>query len=191
MDSYGPEGGYSKNADMRERYHCWAAAQYREKVCLSRATLGAPTASEEHLPGLGTIADLIACSRLHGPTYPLDPFLPSGRLQRPLPPRIRLCHAQIPLDRRRIHSEPIIQLVLPLQHPRGRLKRQRRWRRWERGILLPPRRVQRVPARPSPSVPRRKIRWVWLDTRTGIRLWRRRRQRSSELRYELASHAHV
>jgi hypothetical protein len=39
MDSYGPEGGYSKSASMHERYHCWAAAQYREKVRLVLSVL--------------------------------------------------------------------------------------------------------------------------------------------------------
>jgi hypothetical protein len=32
MESYGPEGGYRKGMDMQEKYNCWAATQYREKV---------------------------------------------------------------------------------------------------------------------------------------------------------------
>lgn len=32
MESYGSEGGYSKGIGMSEKYNCWAAAQYREKV---------------------------------------------------------------------------------------------------------------------------------------------------------------
>lgn len=35
MDGYGPEGGYNKSLSMNEKYHCWAAAQYREKVSTS------------------------------------------------------------------------------------------------------------------------------------------------------------
>lgn len=32
MNTYGPEGGYTKGMGMKEKYHSWAAAQYREKV---------------------------------------------------------------------------------------------------------------------------------------------------------------
>lgn len=35
MESYGAGGGYSKGIGMQEKYNCWAATQYREKVCLS------------------------------------------------------------------------------------------------------------------------------------------------------------
>jgi ADP-ribosylation factor GTPase-activating protein 1 len=35
MESYGPEGGYRKGMDMQEKYNCWAATQYREKVSWS------------------------------------------------------------------------------------------------------------------------------------------------------------
>lgn len=35
MESYGPEGGYTKGMGMQEKYNCWAAAQYREKASLS------------------------------------------------------------------------------------------------------------------------------------------------------------
>ena len=37
MESYGPEGGYRKGMDMQEKYNCWAATQYREKVSLTRS----------------------------------------------------------------------------------------------------------------------------------------------------------
>ena len=33
MESYGADGGYTKGMGMQEKYHTWAAAQYRDKVC--------------------------------------------------------------------------------------------------------------------------------------------------------------
>ena len=44
MESYVPDGGYSKGVGMQEKYNSWAAAQYREKVSIKVAlSLAAPT----------------------------------------------------------------------------------------------------------------------------------------------------
>lgn len=37
LDSYGPDGGYTKGMGMSEKYNSWAASQYREKVGLGGA----------------------------------------------------------------------------------------------------------------------------------------------------------
>ncbi|WVR07979.1 hypothetical protein IAU60_005022 [Kwoniella sp. DSM 27419] len=37
MDSYGPDGGYTKGMGMQEKYNSWAATQYREKLAAACA----------------------------------------------------------------------------------------------------------------------------------------------------------
>jgi hypothetical protein len=60
MESYGPEGGYRKGMEMQEKYNCWAATQYREKV-----SLWDPITTE---------ADSQASSSLRQPTSRLVPI---------------------------------------------------------------------------------------------------------------------
>ena len=33
MKGYGEQGGYREGMTVQEKYNCWAAAQYKEKVC--------------------------------------------------------------------------------------------------------------------------------------------------------------
>jgi hypothetical protein len=67
MENYGPEGGYRKGMDMQEKYNCWAATQYREKVSLH-------TLESDR-------ADYPASSSLCEPTYRLVTLLATTRIR--------------------------------------------------------------------------------------------------------------
>lgn len=68
MESYGPEGGYRKGMDMQEKYNCWAATQYREKVSPSTGTLPA----EADYPARGSMCQ---------PTYRLVSIRSTTRIR--------------------------------------------------------------------------------------------------------------
>jgi ADP-ribosylation factor GTPase-activating protein 1 len=53
MDSYGPDGGYSKGMGMSEKYNSWAAAQYRDKLaakCEGREWSPSPAPAQTSRP---------------------------------------------------------------------------------------------------------------------------------------------
>lgn len=64
--SYGPEGGYSPNMDIKEKYNSWAAAQYKEKVSSS------PPRSDPRILLTPCIDLALARRRVQRPSRPLD-----------------------------------------------------------------------------------------------------------------------